>query len=97
MCESVPVAQSAGEDQGRPWPEKTEREGKTNTGNMATDRTLLESGAELPRGHLWDCADPPPPEVIKWSLTPQQLFTKAGSLEGVSKQKHLRSGRGHEL
>lgn len=68
---------------------------------MATDRTLLESGAEQPRGHLWDCAAPPQPptplEVIKWSLTPQQLFTKADSLEGVSKQKHLRSGRGHEL
>lgn len=61
MCESVPVAQSAGEDQGRLWPEKTEREGKTNTGNMVTDRTLLDSGAELPRGHLWDCADPPCP------------------------------------
>lgn len=29
MCESVPVAQSAGEDQGRLWPEKTEgRENK---------------------------------------------------------------------
>lgn len=92
MCESVPVARSAGEKQGRLRPEKTDREEKTNTGNMATDRTLLETG---PRGHLWDCADPP--EVIKWSLTPKQLFTKADRLEGVGEQKHLRSGRGHEL
>lgn len=61
MCGRVPVAQSAGEEQGRPWPRKTERDGKTNSGDMATDRAPQEAGAELPRGHLWDCADPPHP------------------------------------
>lgn len=38
--------------------EQTQKEGKTNTGNMATNRTLLDLELELPRGHLWECLDP---------------------------------------
>ena len=38
--------------------EQTEKEEKTNIGNMAMNRTLLELELELPRRQLWDCSDP---------------------------------------
>lgn len=73
---------------GRNGAEKTEKERKTNIGNMAMNRTLLERGLSCPAGTSGTAVTP---RVIKWSLTPQQLFTRADSLGGDSKRKHLRS------
>lgn len=57
MCESVPVAQSVGEEQGRPGMNKQRRKGK-QTLETWPEQNPAGAGAELPRGHLWDCGDP---------------------------------------
>lgn len=79
MCESVPVAQSVGEEQGRLRPNKQKKEEKTNIGNMATNRTLLELEQSCPAGTSGTAVTP---GVTEWSLTPQQLFIKADRLGG---------------
>lgn len=61
--------------------EQTEKEGKTNIGNMAMNRTLLELELSCPVGTSGTAVTP---GVIEWSLTPQQLFIKADSLGGDS-------------
>lgn len=61
--------------------EQTEKEGKTNIGNMAMNRTLLELELNCPAGTSGTAVTP---GVIEWSLTPQQLFIKADSLGGDS-------------
>lgn len=38
--------------------QQTEEEAKTNTGKHGHGQNPARAGAELPRGHLWDCADP---------------------------------------
>lgn len=54
MCESVPVAQSVGEERGR-----KNREGRENKHwKHGHEQNPAGAGAELPRGHLWDCSDP---------------------------------------
>lgn len=79
MCESVPVARSVGEEQGRLRPNEAEKEEKTNIGNMAVNRTLLELERCRPTGTSGTTVTP---EVTQWSLTSQQLFIKADRLEG---------------
>lgn len=50
MCESVSVAVVCGGGTGSTMTQQTEEEAKTNTGNMATDRTLLELELRCPVG-----------------------------------------------
>lgn len=59
--------------------EQTEREEKTNTGNMAMSRALLELERGCPAGTSGTAVTP---EVTEWSLTAQQLLIKADRLGG---------------
>lgn len=79
MCESIPVAQSVGGGTGTTMAEQTEKEEKTNTGNMAMNRTLLKLELSCPTGTSGTAVTP---RVTEWSLTSQQLFIKADRLEG---------------
>lgn len=56
--------------------EQTEKEKKTNIGNMAMNRTLLELELGCPAGTSGTAVQ------SEWSLTPQQLFIKADRLGG---------------
>lgn len=87
MCESVSAAQSVGGGTGSTMTQQTEEEAKTNTGNMATDRTLLELEPSCPVGTSGTAVNP---GVIEWSLTlPQQL--NADSV-GLDSQGSIYSG-----
>lgn len=59
--------------------QQTEEEAKTNTGNMATDRTLLEPEPSCPVG---TSGTAPTPGVTEWSLTLPQPLINADSVGG---------------
>lgn len=61
--------------------EQTEREGKTNIGNMAMNGTLLEFGLSCPAGTAGTAVTS---RVNEWSPAPEQLFIKADRLGGDS-------------
>lgn len=60
MCESVSVAVCGG-GTGATVTQQTHEEAKTNTGNTATDRTLLELELSCPAGTSGIALTPPPP------------------------------------
>lgn len=61
--------------------QQTEEEAKTNTGNMATDRTLLELELSCPVGTSGTALTP---GVIGWSLILPQRLINADSVGGDS-------------
>lgn len=68
--------------------QQTEEEAKTNTGNMATDRTLLELELSCPVGTSGTALTP---GVIKLSLTLPQQLINADSV-GLESQRSVYSG-----
>lgn len=79
MCEIVSVAQSVGGGTGTTMTQQTEEEAKTNTGNMATDRTPLEPE---PSCLVGTSGTAPTPGVTEWSLTLPQPLINADSVGG---------------
>lgn len=69
--------------------QQTQEEAKTNTGNMATDRTLLELELSCPVGTSGTVLTP---GVIEWSLILPQRLINADSVGGDS-QGNIHSGR----
>lgn len=73
MCESVPVAQTVGEEQGPLRPNKQRRKRKQTLETWPWTEPCWSWSWAAPRAPLglqW------PPEVTEWSLTPQQPFIK---------------------
>lgn len=73
---------------GKTMTQQTQEEVKTNTGNMATDRTLLELELSCPVGTSGTALTP---GVIEWSLILPQRLIDADSVGGES-QGNIHSG-----